>query len=949
MKRIFLFSLLIFNFICVSAQQLPTDGAIRQGKLKNGLTYFIRHNDQTPAQADFYLAQRVGSILEQPEQRGLAHFLEHMAFNGTKNFPSGNEGQASIRSWCERNGIKFGADLNASTSIEETIYKIPNVPLVKAGAADTCLLILHDWSDCLLLKDNEIDQERGVIREEWRTRRSSRAIQRMMEAATGTIYQGSKYADCMPIGNIDVINTFQPEVLRAYYKKWYRPDLQAVIVVGDINVDEMEQKIRDTFADIPAPENPAERPFYTIPDNKEMIVYTQADDEQPTLNFSLFMKREPCARSEKTTRQEFRNGYLSRLAMFVLRQRLSQLPKAEHPLVMSATCRDGEFYFSAAKDALTINIGLLPDKPREGIEAVMEVVEKARAYGITASEFQHAKEQYNVNLEHRLDTKDKTRNGEYVSQIVKHFCSDEPLMSIEQEAELEHELMESVTIDEVNQTIKQLVFDGTTPENQVAILYGPTKWNNAAYSLPSKQDLEAWILAAERKEYANTNEDNGIDRTFMKKLPKKGKIISKEQADFGYTKYTLSNGINVYARPSELEPNRLTLNMSRLGGYSNYADEDMASLRYLGTVIVQSGAADFDYLTLEKKRIGKALRVTPFLNEEEEGVKGVCAASDFKTWLEIMYLYLTQPRRDDKIFNSLMERQASILKNRNASPQVAFNDSLRIMTYGKSLRNEAMTVDRLQDVSLDRIYEIYRETFSNMAGMNFCITGDIRTEELEDLLCQYVASLPGSVKAREKAQAKRKAPFFNDVQRGKLNCIFTQEMKTPSALTEISYMADMPYTLKSSLEADMLAQIMRAVYTVKVREEKGGTYGVSVKSQNWKRPIEGVSLDVNFRCDPDKYAELLPIIDEQMQLMAENGPSDEQLQKIKEYEQKNYDRVLLTNGYWEYLITNKLLDGIDLDTDYMKTVNSITPVDIQQMCRAILASGNRLQVTMKSK
>ena len=946
MKKITTIILFLATALCTFAEQLPQDQAIRQGTLANGLTYFIRHNDQTPGQADFYLAQKVGSILEEPQQRGLAHFLEHMAFNGTKNFPAGNGESRSIRSWCERNGIKFGADLNASTSIEETLYKIPNAPITKAGVADTCLLILHDWSGYLLLKDGEIDQERGVIREEWRTRRSTRAVQRMMEDATGTIYQGSKYADCLPIGNIDVVNTFKPQTLRDYYKKWYRPDLQAVIVVGDINVDDMEQKVKAVFGDIPAPQNPAERTYYTIPDNKEMIVYTQTDDEQPTVNFSLFMKRTPCSREEKNTKEEFLNGYRSRLAMFILRQRLSELPKAEHPVVMSATCRDGAFYFAEAEDALTINVGLMPDKLKEGVDAVMEVVEKARAYGFTESELQHAKEQHNVNLEHRLDNKDKTRNGEYIGQIVHHFCDGEPLMAIEQEADIEHAMMESVTLADVNETIKELVFDPSKGEyNQVCIVYGPTKWNEKPYTLPAKEEWREWVLAAEQKHYENTNVNKPIDRTFMKKLPKKGKIVKKEQADFGYTKYTLSNGINVYARASELEPNRLTLNMQRLGGESLYPDEDMASLKYLGTVVVQSGAADFDFLTLEKKRIGKALRVTPFIGQEEEGVKGVCAASDFKTWLEIMYLYVTQPRRDDKIFNSIMERQASILKNRNASPQVAFNDSLREAVYGKSLRTEPMTVDRLKDVSLDRIYEIYRERFSNMAGMNFCITGDIRTDELEDLLCQYVASLPG--KENGKRKKENAAPTYLDIQKGKVTNVFEHTMKTPSALTEIVYSAPVEYTPQASLHADVLAQVMRQIYTEKVREEKGGTYGVSVSSQCWKRPNDGVALKVNFRCDPKMYAELIPIIDEQLQQMAQNGPTDEQLQRIKEYEQKNYDRVILTNGYWEYLMTNELLDGVNLDKDYMQMVNAITKDDIKNICKSIISSGNRIQVTMK--
>lgn len=935
----------LFALTTFAQTPLPVDPAVRKGKLDNGLTYFIRHNNQTPGQADFYIAQRVGSILEQPHQRGLAHFLEHMAFNGTEHFPDGNGGTNSIRHWCEKNGIKFGADLNAYTSIESTVYNISNAPVARLGVADTCLLILHDWSHSLLLRDSEIDQERGVIREEWRTRRSSRAVQRLMEEATPTIYAGSKYADCLPIGSIEVVDTFHYESLRSYYKQWYRPDLQAIIVVGDVDVDRVEEQIKTLFANVPAPApDAAERVYYTVPANDDMIFFIKGDDEQPTLNMSLFMKRDGGKREEKSTLESFRDDYLSRLAMFILRQRLAPLSKEAQPRVLSATCRDGAFYFTDACSAFTLNIGLLPDNPQVGIEAVLEVVEKARQYGFSPSELQHAKEQFNVNLEHRVDTKDKTRNGEYAKSIVAHFCDADKLMSIDDEADIEHALMESVTLDDVNAMVRQIIAQAdASGANQVCILYGPTQWAGRPYTMPSASELKQWILNAESRQYANDFQAQPIDRTLIRKLPKKGKILSRSAADNGYTKYVLSNGINVYARASELEPNRLTINMSRPGGQSLYPDADNASLRYLASVVVNSGAADFDFLTLEKKRAGKALRVTPFIDAEEEGVRGVCAASDFKTWLEVMYLYLTQPRRDEAVFQNLMARQASILKNRTASPTVVFNDSLRLSLYGSSLRTAPMSVGRLQEVSLNRIYEIYNERFSNLAGMNLIITGDIRTDELEQLLCQYVASLPGNAK---KSVSPAVGPYCLDVQNGEREVVFSTPLKTPSALTEIILKADEPYTSLNTIKLDILAQILRTIYTEKVREEQGGTYGVSVQAQSWRHPQDGASLTINFRCNPERYSQLLPIIYNQLELMAQHGPQPEYLERVKEYEQKNYNRVVLTNNYWEYIQRHQCLYGTDLDKDYMQLVNSITPEDIQQTCRSILSTRNRVQVTM---
>ncbi len=938
----FLLSLLTLgSSLTASAQMLPLDSCIRKGTLANGLTYFIRHNDQTPGQADFYIAQRVGSILEQPQQRGLAHFLEHMAFNGSKNFPDGNGGQRSVRNWCESHGIKFGADLNAYTSIDQTVYNISNAPVNKTGVADTCLMILHDWAGSLLLRDQEIDQERGVIREEWRTRRSRFATTRMMEQAMPVMYAGSKYADCLPIGHIEVVDTFHYDALRQYYATWYRPDLQGIIVVGDVDVDEVEQKIKAFFAADVRAEGKPERIYYTVPDNDSMIVYTQADAEQPTVNFSLYMKRDPEPRATRASREAFAGGYRSRLAMFILRQRLAQLSKEAQPRVMSCSCRDNMFYVTAEKDAFALTIGLLPNDPQAGIDAAIEVVEKARRYGFTEAELEHAKVQYAVNIEHRLDNKHKTRNAEYAKRIVQNFCAAEPCMNIEYEAALEAELSAATTLQEVNEAMKEIVTD----KNQVCVVFGPTAYDGKPYTLPSAEQFRQWVESAQQREYAADKQTEDAPTTsFMDKLPKKGKITAKRQVANGYTEYTLSNGIRVSARKSDIEPNRLTLNMFRLGGRSLYPDADAATLQYLETTVRQSGAADFDYLTLEKKRRGKALRVTPYISAEEEGVNGVCTASDFKTWLEVAYLYLTKPRRDEAVFSNLIEKQRSMLRNRNASPNVEYNDSLRYAIYGHSKRTMPMTTDRLDEVDYDRMYQIYHERFDNLAGMHLIVTGDIRDDEFEDLICQYVASLPTK---KHTHTADMPGSHVLDVQRGQRTVVFHRDRKTPSAQNNVLYTADLPYTADNDLRLDVLCQIMRAVYTETVREEKGGTYGVSVKGQFWKYPTEACSMTVDFRCDPDKYEELMPIIDEQLRLMAHNGPTQQQLDKVKEYELKNYDRAVLTNGWWEYVRYHELRDGIDFNHDYRSMVNRLTTDDIRQLCQALLAGNNRIQVTMK--
>ena len=671
-----------------------------------------------------------------------------------------------------------------------------------------------------------------------------------------------------------------------------------------------------------------------------MIVYTQADKEQPTLNLSLYMKHDAEPRETRATREAFLGSYKSKLAMFILRQRLAQLSHEAQPRVMSASCRAGSYYVTTEKDAFALNIGLMPNNPQAGIDAAIEIVEKARRYGFTEAELEHAKVQHTVNIEHRLDNKNKTRNAEYAKNMVSNFCSDEPCMNIEYEAALEAEFSATVTLDDINQTMREMVDN----QNQVCIVFGPTQYDDKPYTMPSANEFKAWIEHAQQQQYTNDNSAKQVDPTFMKKLPKKGKILSKHVAANGYTEYVLSNGIKVSARQSDIEPNRLTINMFRLGGRSLYPDSDAPTLQFLGSVVKESGAADFDFLTLEKKRRGKALRVVPYIDAEEEGVKGVCVASDFKTWLQIMYLYLTNPRKDKAIFQNMIAKQQSMLRNRNASPNVTYNDSLRVAIYGQRKRTQPLTADRLNEVDFDRIYQIYHERFSNLAGMNLIVTGDIREDDFEDLLCQYVASLPGKKSTNLDCKP---GPYILDIQPGQMTKVFSKQKATPSAQTNIVYSAPIAYTADTDLKLDVLAQIMRSVYTEKVREEKGGTYGVSVDGQFWKYPTDGCSMTISFRCDPNKYDELLPIIDQQLQLMAAEGPTKEQLETIKEYERKNYNRAVLTNGWWEYVRYHELREGIDFDKDYLKKVDSLTTNDIRIFCKQLTAPGNRIQVTMK--
>jgi len=925
-------ALSLFAWTAGQAQQLSLDSLVRRGTLSNGLTYYVVRNTQTPGVADFYIAQRVGSILEEPRQRGLAHFLEHMAFNGSKHFPGGDRG--TLVQWCESVGIKFGANLNAYTSVDQTVYNISSAPTARAGVVDTCLLILSDWSHDLLLTDSEIDKERGVIREEWRTRRAGMAVQRLMEDALPVMYKGSKYEDCLPIGNLDIINNFAYQDLRDYYHKWYRPDLQAIIVVGDIDATQVEAKIKQLFGSIPAPVNPAKREYYSVPDNERMIVYTAVDDEQPTVNFSLYMKRDAAECTERNTLQNYADGYKADLIRAMLNDRIQRVVKQTSPPFVSGSVRDGSFFVSDTKDAFAVSAMLRPDSVEAGLSALFAIVEQARCHGFTAGELARAKAEQLRYAQNAYEERDKRRNGEFVGGCLQHFLRGESMLSPVDELKIVKQLDESVTLDELNQFVKTIITD----RNQVVTIYGPKK---NGFKMPSHKNIEKTILAAQTASYKPYAEA-AIPEKLLASKPVAGKIVSEEPAAHGYTCFTLSNGLKVYVRSTDFEADDVRMRLFSLGGKSLYPDSDAPSLSYVSSTIASSGVGDFDELTLDKMLAGKTVRVSPYVGDDTEGISASSSIKDLETMFQLTHLYFTAPRRDDEAFQSLMNRQRSFLANRDASPMVAYRDSMQYALYGKSERTAPVTVETIDKVSLDRIMQIYKERFADAADFTAIITGSVNLNSLRPLLCTYLASLP--------AQGKTEVPGTHQlaVRPVTEKHYFEKQQATPATTTNIFLTAPLDYTPSNALKLDVLSQLLRMVYTEKVREEKGGTYGVSVSGDFTRYPAPEAMLRINFRTDPEKYAELIPIVYAELERMASHGPSEENLSKVKEYERKTYGQVKIMNAYWHKVMYMQLYDGIDADTDYIQQVNTLTPADLRTFAAQLLAAKRSIEVTMSS-
>ena len=921
-------------FACnIYAQQgkIDNDNTIRKGILPNGMTYYIRHNAQTKGVADFYIAQKVGSILEEKRQRGLAHFLEHMAFNGTKHFP-GNTLQPGIVAWCESVGIKFGANLNAYTSVDQTVYNISAAPVTREGVIDSCLLILNDWSHELLLTDKEIDKERGVIEEEWRTRRSGMAMQRLSEQAMPVIYAGTKYSDCMPIGNIDIVRTFPYNDLRDYYSKWYRPDLQAIIVVGDINEDKIEEKIKKLFAKIPLPQNAAHRIYYPIGNNEKMILYTATDKEQPTVNFTLYMKRDVTPKQERNTIQNYADDYKTNILRMAINDRLEELSRTKNAPFISASVRSGNFFLASTKDAFELSGVLKEGKVIEAIQLLVGEVERARANGITIDELKRGKAEMLSYAENDYNDRSNRRNGEFVEQCVQNFLEETPIIEPEKELEMVRKLDKTVTIDDVNALAKTII----TNQNQVVTMFGPDK---NTFKMPTNSSIENAIFKAQKQHYTPYKTQNTLTERLITKLPKPGSIISERTYKYGYTEFTLSNGLKVYVRPTNFEPDEVNLKLFSLGGKNIYPDSEMPNLTYLMAGATIGGVAQYNDLTLEKMLAGKTATVTPFIDNDTRGMAGTSNVKDTKTLLELVYLYFTQPRKDPQAFKNLMEQQQEFLTNAHVNPMLAYNDTLHKVAYATN-RMASMDKEQLKRVNYNRIMHIYKELFANAANFKLILTGNININKLRPLLCQYIATLPSN---NTKETIGTYEPKLVD---GKKTYIFHKKQTTPTAITTIVIKGKMEYNNRNELLMDAIGQLLRIVYTEKVREDKGGTYSVQVSGDLQHHPNDEALLRIAFQTDPQKYNDLIPIVYKELEKMATEGPSQQDLDKVKAYELKVYNQVLRMNNYWEYVLYTDLYNGIDVDTDFRYIVENMTCDDIRTTLRNLIDQNNCIEVTM---
>lgn len=940
MKHLFHSLLAVAFVLCAGFQQavaqqmqfppLPVDKNVRIGQLDNGLTYYIRHNKLPENRAEFYIAQKVGSILEEPQQRGLAHFLEHMAFNGTKNFPGDDKGLGVIP-WCETVGIKFGTNLNAYTSIDETVYNISNAPIDRTGVLDSCLLILHDWSNYILLKDDEIDKERGVIREEWRSRNSG--MLRVYTDLLPTIYQGDKYADCMPIGSIDVINNFPYKDIRDYYHKWYRPDLQGIVIVGDIDVDTVEAKLKAVFADVQKPVNPAERTYYPVTDNKEPIVAIGTDKEVDDPSIEIYFKQDATPDSEKNNVGYLASQYMTSMISSMLNARLSELVQSANPPFTHASSYYSDFFVAKTKEAFALSASSKADGIETALKTLLQETERARRFGFTESEYARARANYLQSLESAYNEREKTKHGSYVREYVQNFLNGEPIPGIEAEYAMMNQLAPNIPLQAMNMVMQQLVPDS----NQVVIIAGPAK---EGLKYPTKEEVIN-LLKGMKDLDLQAYVDKVSDEPLMKEAPKGGKIISEKEGDiYGSTKLVLSNGVTVYVKKTDFKADEIRMKGTSLGGKSIFPDKDALNFAVMDNVIAVGGLGNFSQVDLTKVLAGKKVSVNAGLGATTENVFGTCSPKDFETMMQLTYLTFTTPRKDAEAFESFKNRMKAQLESAQANPLSSINDSLQKAMYNNHPRVVMMKPEMVDQIDYDRILEMYNDRFKDASDFTFYFVGNIDLETAKPLIAEYLGALPA---------INRKETFKDtkmSIRKGVYKNEYAKEQQTPTATIVFLYSGKAPYTLKNDILLSFATQVLDMVYTEEVREKEGGTYGVNCFGDLQKYPKEQLLLQIVFQTDPAKKDKLAGIVVDELKKLAAEGPSDVHLQKVKEYMLKKYADNQKENGYWMNNLNDYFYYGMDMTEGYTDIVNSITAKDIQKFVSDLLKQGNEIEVTM---
>lgn len=909
--------------VAVRAQQMPpvpVDKEVRIGKLDNGLTYYIRHNEYPKNQVDFYIAQKVGSILEEDDQRGLAHFLEHMCFNGTRNFPG-----SSMIKWLETVGVKFGYNLNAYTSIDETVYRISSVPTERIGVQDSCLMILSDWADGLLLEGKEIDEERSVIHEEWRSQLPPNM--RIMEKLLPEIYPDSRYGHRLPIGTMEVVDNFPHQALRDYYETWYRPDLQGIVVVGDIDVDRIEGKIKEMFSKIEKPVNPAERVYFPVADNEKPIVAFGSDKEQDKYVSQIMFKYDALPDSLKGTMADVTTAYLLDMAQMMLQIRLNeQGQKADAPFA-AASAFYGEFIMAKTKQAF--QFAMLPkgNSFDEGLKAVYREALRAKRGGFTTTEYARCRTEYLSQLEKAYNNRNQQENKTLAESYVRNFIDKKPIPGIETEYQMMSMIVNQIPVEAVNQVFSQIVSD----KNLVVLGMMPAREGE---SCPKDEDILALLSQVEAENIA-PYVDNVKDEPLVSELPAAGKVVKENVlSDFGAKEWILSNGAKVILKKTDFKADEINMMAVAKGGTSVYGNDKAADLMFMPAVLEQHGLGSFTNSELTKLMAGKQVSLKVSLDDYVRRLSGNTTPKDLKTYMEMIYMTFTGLTVTPDEFTAMQNLYKGLIQNQAQNPNFVFQKKVQEYLYS-SPNKQVFGVSDIEKANREDILSIIREQLANAAEFTFVFSGNFDEAELKALVEQYIATLP-SVKGKK--QELKHSPAV-EIKSGNEEKEFSLKMEVPQGSAAVIISGKMPYSFKNRLMASMSAQIISARLLSEVREKEGAVYSIYTQGSQDRLSEVSVVYQTIFQVKPEKKDRALEIIRSEFEKLAKETPVEE-LDKVKEFMVKQITGDEQTNSYWCSMMAGNELLPSEVCVKAEQVIQSITPKEISGYVNEVMKQNN---------
>lgn len=931
-KKILSITLLTLSTFMASAQQpagtpLPLNPAVKHGTLPNGLNYYIMHNEEPKERVNFYIAQKVGSTLETPEQLGLAHFLEHMAFNGTTNYPGKN-----MLNYLQSKGIRFGSDINAYTGFDETVYRINNVPSTDKALVDSVLLVLHDWSGSILLEEDEINAERGVIEEEWRSRNN--AFQRMYEAALPVIYQEYQYQQ-MPIGKMEVVRNFAPQVIRDYYHKWYRPDQQGIIIVGDVDVNEIEKKVIDLFSTIPMPENAAERTYPSVSDNQEPIFFAYQDKEMQFPLIMVSFKSEKTPVELRNTVENFaQSSIIEMIISQMINNRLEEYSKEADCKYAQASVDFGNFLISKTKAAFNIEIVA---KSSSDVQAAYEqaigVVARACKTGFTQSEVTRARDILLANFEKAYNERNNTNSNTLAQKIIRNFIDNEPYAGAEQDYQIAQMLLQVLPLEAYNEVAGSIL----TAENQVIIVGQP---QTEGMTVVTKEVMTGALNNAINAQY-EAYVDEVITDPLIANLPAPGKVVSVSDGVFGTKVLTLSNGIKVILKTTDFKQDEILMTAFRNGGKVSYPASDGAYVCLAVNAFEYSKQGTFNNIQLQKYLSGKNVNLSFNIGTKSTLLDGSSSVKDINYLMELVYSSFTQLNPDVETYNSEIEKIKSYLANFDKNQQMVFSKMITNTAYGKNPLMQPLSLQLIESSNYEREFEMVKEALANPKEFTFIFTGNIDVETLTPLVEKYIASM--SVKnLTPSADAVSSVALVS----GDVKEFATLPMSAPSTMVYVNaHDNNIPYNVENLVKIDMVGDILENIFTDTLREEEGGTYSPSAYStlNGWTGEWQIIYV---FQTNDQMQDKLIKRANDELMKLLNEGADQANFNKVKEAALKQYEIKERSNNFW----SNNLFryeKGLDDITNHKAAIENLTLEQLNAFMKTLYNGKNKIEVILQ--